>query len=680
MFAAGEAPDFLVPVATIVVTAAAVAWVCQRVGLVPIVGFLVAGVAIGPNALGLVGAEDTVEAAADIGVILLLFVIGIEFNLERLARERRMLIGGGSATIVGAAGVTVALVMPFGVDATSAVYTGLLVSVSSTAVVLSLLAMRHQTTSEAGRASVAILIFEDLAVIGMVLVIPMLGTEGGSALDVVGAIATAAVVIAAVVFGARRIMPPVLEAVARVCSTEVFLLAVLAICIGVGYVTQLAGVGVSLGAFLAGLAVSESRFSAHALGEILPLQIVFTATFFISVGMLLDPSFLFDEAGIVAAAVAFVLVVKAVTGATAAVLFGVAVPVAIGSAVLRAQIGEFSFVLEAAGRDAGLSPLGIDERGVQLFLATSVVLMIITPVISPITDRVIATRWNPRRAATAPAAAPTDGHAADGHGVDLRDHVIVAGYGRAAAELVAALRIRDVPFVVTSLDPAAGDTLARSQVPVLQGDATKPHLLERAGIRRAKVVVVADDEPELTARIASLAAELNADLRIVALAGHHHEIGELAAAGVTDVVAADRASHLQLAATVSHLAGTDRTRRAGEVVAFQHDPGVPCGHLTAIAPVAARTDGCEECLALGQRWVHLRICLTCGHVGCCDDSPGRHARAHATTTPHAVAASFEPDESWAWCYVDELDISTRTSAAGRVDERAEPADPPPSPV
>jgi monovalent cation:H+ antiporter-2, CPA2 family len=363
VLAAGEVPDFIAPLAAIVVAAAAVAWLCQRLGLVPIVGFLLAGVLIGPNALGVVEGAETVEIAAELGVVLLLFSIGIEFSLERLARVRRLVLGGGVLTVGLATAATAAVVLAFGGAARPALYTGLLVSVSPTAVVLSLLSARHEMTSTGGQLSVAVLVFEDIAVVAMVLLVPMLGTEGGSGLEVLQALGTAAVVIAGVLLVARRLMPPLLESVARLCSPEVFLLVVVATCTSTAYLTALAGVGVSLGAFLAGLVVSESRFSAHALGEVVPLQIVFTATFFLSVGMLLDPAFVLEEPLLVAAAVVAVLVIKATTGTVAARVVGIALPVAAASALVRAQIGEFSFVLEQVGRDAGLSPGDRASRG-----------------------------------------------------------------------------------------------------------------------------------------------------------------------------------------------------------------------------------------------------------------------------------------------------------------------------
>src|SRR4030095_4334641 len=195
----------------------------------------------------------------------------------------------------------------------------------------------------------------------------------------VWALTKAAAIIAVVLLVARRVMPVVLEQVARTCSPELFLLTVIAICFGTAFLTNLAGVSLSLGAFLAGLVVSESRFSQHALGEILPLQILFSATFFVSVGMLLDVGFLLRHLPLVLAAVALVLVLKAVTTATSVLALGYGGPVAAAAALTLAQVGEFSFVLDRAGRNAGLSPAGLGDSGSQAFIACTVLLMIATP-------------------------------------------------------------------------------------------------------------------------------------------------------------------------------------------------------------------------------------------------------------------------------------------------------------
>ena len=221
---------------------------------------------IGPNALGLVQDAELIDAAAELGVIFLLFTIGIEFSLEQLARIRRLIFVGGGLQV----GVTVALVtslcLLFGVDWRVGVFTGFLVALSSTAIVLKLFEGEGGIDSPVGNVSLGVLIFQDLAVVVMVLLIPMLGEGGGSALGLVGALLIAGALIVVVLTLATRVMPCILEAVARTCSQEIFLLTIVAICLGTAYVTSLAGVSLALGAFLAGLLVSESRFRAASFG------------------------------------------------------------------------------------------------------------------------------------------------------------------------------------------------------------------------------------------------------------------------------------------------------------------------------------------------------------------------------------------------------------------------------
>jgi CPA2 family monovalent cation:H+ antiporter-2 len=296
------APPFFVEVAALIVAGAVIAYVSARLGLVPIVGFLLAGVLIGPHALGLVG-QELADGAAEVGVILLLFTIGIEFSLDKLARLRRLILGGGALQVGLATAATAGILAALGVDWRAGVFTGFLVSLSSTAIVLKLLADRGETAAPHGEVGLAFLIFQDVAIIAMVLLVPMLGGAGGGAGEVALTLGRAAAIIVVVLFAARRLMPWVLEAVAKTCSPEIFLLSVIAVCFGTAYLTSLAGVSLSLGAFLAGLLVSESRFSEHALGEILPLQILFSAVFFVSVGMLLDLGFLVGNLPLVAAVV-----------------------------------------------------------------------------------------------------------------------------------------------------------------------------------------------------------------------------------------------------------------------------------------------------------------------------------------------------------------------------------------
>jgi CPA2 family monovalent cation:H+ antiporter-2 len=684
-------PAFFVEVAILIVAGAVIAFVANRLGFVPIVGFLLAGVLIGPNALGLVRDDALVDAAAEVGVVLLLFTIGIEFSMEKLSRIRRQIVVGGSLQVALAIALTMGVVLLLGGTWRVGLFTGFLVALSSTAIVLKLLANAGQMQSDAGQVSLALLIFQDLAVVAMVLVVPLLGGENGSVAGITWALAKAVLLVVAVLAIARRIMPRALEAVARTCSPEIFLLTVIAICFGTAYLTSLAGVSLSLGAFLAGLIISESAFAEHAIGEIMPLQILFSATFFVSVGMLLDPAFLFTNLPLVVAMVALVIVIKTATTGASVLALGYRAPLAVSTGLLLAQVGEFSFVLERAGRDVGLYAGGSAEAGSQAFIAASVLLMAFTPVLENLGERFSGKlRQRERDVAGRQEVAEAAEHRFD----DLVDHVIVAGYGMAGRRLARVLDRSGVPFVITTLSPTGADEAERDRYRVLRGDSSRMHTLVQVGAERARLLVNADDDPAMARRITAVARSLNPTLHIIVRTRYASEIRPLQEAGANVVITEELESIVQLfgevlrrysvdPAEVEELEETIRskgyraldsggrepvvdaaydetsvsrypidTERVYELPATASSSG--CGHLDATNPVTPSARGCEECLAIGDSWVHLRLCMTCGHVGCCNDSRNKHATKHYDATSHPIIRSIEPGEDWNFCYEDEL--------------------------
>lgn len=540
---AGAIPQYMTEVVALIVAGAIIAYVCFRLRLVPIVGFLLAGVLIGPNAFGLVKDQALVDATAEIGVILLLFTIGIEFSLEKLAKIQKLIFGGGTLQVgLTTLAVTILLAL-FGIDWRIGIFTGFLVALSSTAIVLKLLGESGETNSEPGQIGLGLLIFQDLAIVLMVLLVPTLAGSGGSSLEIVWALAKAGIIIALVLLVARRIMPKILEMVAKTCSPELFLLSVIAICFGTAYLTSLAGVSLSLGAFLAGLMVSESRFSQHALSETLPLQILFSATFFVSVGMLLDVRFLAENFPLVLGVIAVVLIIKMLTTGISVRALGYKMPVAAASALMLAQIGEFSFVLERAGREVGLSPAGMGTAGSQTFIAATVVLMVLTPLLMRVGDnlssKISAKSEQNNLPEESEAQIPS-------HLIDLEDHVIVAGYGQAARYLVRVLSGSGIPYIITTLSPDGANEAEAENLPVVRGDATKPFLLQLVGIDKAKMMVIADDNPAMAHRITSVARQQNPTMRIVVRTRYTAEVEHLAEAGADIVIAEELESIVQL--------------------------------------------------------------------------------------------------------------------------------------
>ncbi|MEM6792407.1 MAG: cation:proton antiporter [Acidobacteriota bacterium] len=678
---AAAAPPFLFEAVCLLVAGAAIAYLCSRLGLVPIVGFLAAGVLLGPNALGLITNQSLIDQAAELGVMLLLFTIGIEFSLEKLSRIKGLIFGGGGLQVTLVTVITTGAMVATGASWQSGVFTGFLIALSSTAIVVKLLADEAATATPRGRLSVAFLIFQDLGIIAMVLLLPTLAGTGGDAADVAKALGSAGLLIAVVLLAARRIMPPLLEKVALACSQEVFLLTIIAICLGTAYLSSLAGVSVSLGAFLAGLVVSESRFSHHALTEILPLQILFSAVFFVSVGMLLDLSYLFANPMPVLLTLLAVLALKILTTTGAALALRQPLPAALGSGLMLAQVGEFSFVLERAGRDLGLTPFGMEAGGSQIFVAATVVLMVVTPLLAKLGARL--DRVEGRQEALDPEELPPVDEEAL---AELRDHVIVAGYAASAQRLTKALASQEIPFLIVTLSPFGADEAEKLGMAVLRGDNGSAETLRHAGIGRARLMVVADDEPAKAEAVAAVARGLAPELKILVRTRSTRDAKTLAEAGADSVAADDLESTLRLCsevmltygaseeAVVEHVASVRRLAERGRLdsaaaagsllqdaaPAVSFDPEAPvslsgegCEHTEGLEPVLPASAGCQDCLETGDRWVHLRVCLVCGYVGCCDSSPNRHATAHFHATGHAVMKSLEPGEDWGWCYLHE---------------------------
>jgi CPA2 family monovalent cation:H+ antiporter-2 len=375
------APPLVADFAVLTISAAVLGYLSQRLRLESVVGFLIAGAVVGPNALGLIEDAELVEGMGEIGVIFLMFAIGLELSADRLRQMGALMVAGGALQVVSTIGLVTGLCALWGVDVKTGIYTGCLVALSSTAVVLKILSSRQQTESEVGRISIAFLIFQDIAVVVMVLLVPILGGEGGGAGDIVSALLKAAVVVIAVLVGSRFVVPPFLATVNRFANDEAFLFAVLAIAAGFAWLVTFFGMTASLGAFIGGIVVSSGVHRHRAEQFVTPFKMVFSAIFFASIGMLLDIGFVFDHLVLVAILSGLTMAVKVVPIAAAARMLGQRPASAAAAGFLLAQIGEFSFVLQKVGAEAGLSVAGQGADGDQAFIATTVVLIALTPVL-----------------------------------------------------------------------------------------------------------------------------------------------------------------------------------------------------------------------------------------------------------------------------------------------------------
>ena len=378
---------FLKDVVAIFGLSSAVIVASHHLRVPPIIGFLLTGILAGPHCLGLVGAVHQVDIFAEVGVILLLFAIGMELSLEELTRLKQPVFLGGGAqvllTILASAGLMYLAGMPPG----PAVFGGFLAALSSTAIVLKVLGEKAQLSAPHGRISLGVLIFQDVAVVPMMLLVPLLaGTDGNPWLHLGEMLLKGALVGLAVFIGARKLVLVVLEAVIRTRSRELFLMTTLGLCFAIALLTSAAGLSLSLGAFLAGLVMSDSEYSHSALEGVLPFRDVFTSVFFVSIGMLLDPFFVLHHVGYVLALTLVLLLLKAALASLAGKILGYPTHVAILGGLCLCQVGEFSFALAGVGLRHAL----LTGEDYQYFLAASIITMAVTPFLIAALPRISA--------------------------------------------------------------------------------------------------------------------------------------------------------------------------------------------------------------------------------------------------------------------------------------------------
>lgn len=508
----------------------AVIFVCHRCGLPPIVGFILTGVLSGPHVLGLVKAIHEVEILAEIGVVLLLFTIGIEFSFASLLQLRRSVLLGGPLQVGLTGLVFFALAWKGNLAIGESIFIGFLASLSSTAIVLKLLQTRAEVDAPHGASSLGILIFQDIIVVPMMLVTPMLaGVSQDLGVSVPLVILKGIGIILLVFIGAKWAVPHLLYQIARTRNRELFLLAVVVLCFAVAWGTAAAGLSLALGAFLAGLIISETEYSHQALGNILPFRDLFASIFFISIGMLLDVKFLLQNPLIIILATGFVLAAKGLIGGFSAILLGFPLRTAILVGMTLSQVGEFSFVLSKSGTAYGLL-MGTEY---QIFLDVTILTMALTPLMITAGPRVAEAAGRlplPVRWKAGAVAVPA---------LDVkkpRDHLIMVGFGVTGRNVSRAAQAARVPYVVIEMNPETVRRERERGEPIYYGDATHEEILYLANIRAARIVVVAINDPAATRRITELARKLNNQVYIIVRTRYLSELQPLYDLGANEVV------------------------------------------------------------------------------------------------------------------------------------------------
>ena len=523
--------------------ALALGYVTQRLGLSPIVGYLLAGTLVGPHTPGFVADTALAEQLAEIGVILLMFGVGLQFHIEELLAVRRVAIPGAVAQSVVATALGALLAVALGWERSAGLIFGMALAVASTVVLIRVLADHNDLHTQAGHIAVGWLVVEDLfTVIALVLLPAFFGTGAGTsaatplwlALGVTALKVSALVAFTSVV--GTRVIPRVLDYVAATRSRELFTLTVLVIALGIAVGSALIfSVSMALGAFLAGMIVGRSDYSLRAASEALPMRDAFAVLFFVSVGMLLDPGSLLASPGLVIGALAVVLVGKPLVALVIVWAMKYPFKVALTVAIALAQIGEFSFILATMGRELGMLTTAVTN----VIVATSIVSIVLNPLvyrtIGPV-DAWVARRPRLRRMLNRAVSTPSDlATSAGGHTTDPRHRAVVIGYGPTGRTVVRLLRANGIVPTVVDLNMDTVRSLQQDGIDAIYGDATRPETLEAAGVARADSLILGSVGMADSSEVIRNARGLNPHVRVLARAPYLRDLASLTEAGANRV-------------------------------------------------------------------------------------------------------------------------------------------------
>ena len=552
-----EGLDPVVTIAILLAAALVGGMVAHRLRQPVILGYLVIGVAVGPHALGLVDDLELIEAVATIGVALLMFTLGLEVSIAQLREVGKVGLWGGVAQVLATFGLGLIVgITLFKWSPAQAALFGLIISLSSTAVCLKILMERGELTSVHGRIMLAFLIFQDISVVVMVVILPLMGgMEENILLSLATAVGKAVLFIGVAIVAGRWVLPWLMGRVGGVRARELFLLTVLVLCLGAAIGTQIFGLSIVFGAFLVGMVLRETRFVHQALAEITPLRDIFATLFFVSLGMLLDPMFLVQNWALVAMMVAVIIALKLLVVFGVVRLFGYSARVALLTGAGLFQIGEFGFILAQGGINVGI----LSQQLYSLILASAIITMLLTPISVSLTSRLFS-RWpwarGGRRMAagevsTSPASVP----------VKVLDRVVVAGYGRVGQNIAQGLQDAGIHYLVIDIDPERVSEARTASRPRMYGDASNVHVLEKAGLDKARALVITYPDPMAVVTTAKIALSINPELKIMARVHRAREADILKGLGITELVSPEYEASYRFIKRLLNISRLDKEER-----------------------------------------------------------------------------------------------------------------------
>jgi CPA2 family monovalent cation:H+ antiporter-2 len=530
-----EAFPFLGDLVVVATVSATVALLLNRLRIPTIAGFLVAGALLGPQGFAWVRSQEFIEKLSGVGVVLLLFTIGLEFSLQKIRDIFRQAALGGLAQVILTLLVAYLIARSFGVSQGQSVFYGFLFALSSTAVVLRVLADRGESDAPHGRFIIGTLIFQDICVVPMVLIVPLLvggQTLAGGTLAISIALLKAAAMISATFVISRFIVPRIFAWVDASQSREIFLLTVICLCLGTAWLSEQAGLSIALGAFLSGMIVADTEYGHRAMGDVLPLRDAFLSLFFVSLGMLFDYRLLIEQPLVVALLLAGFLLLKGLLATLSAMFMRFPARVAWLAGVGLAQFGEFGFVLTQVAVESKL----VSQAEVQPVLTAGVMSICVTPVLLK-----LAPHFSAGERILAPLERLLGVRGVDSldrshANISLREHVVLVGYGVAGQRCAEELQGRSVPFIAIELNSKNVRHGKTKHTPVFYGDASSPEALKHAHLQSAKLMLVMINDPQAVYRILDSARSVAPHLPILVRTHYVMDREKLIKAGATDVV------------------------------------------------------------------------------------------------------------------------------------------------
>jgi K+:H+ antiporter len=503
-----------------------VVYLFNKLKVPAIVGFLFSGILIGPSIAGLISDHHQIEILGEIGVILLLFSIGVEFSVSKLIELRKTILLGGGTQVIATIGITILLMVLLGQQLSNAVFFGFLVALSSTAIVLNMLSSSGAINTKYGQMALGVLIFQDIIIVVMMLLTPMIAGEGGDiGPQLLNLFLKIGGLLVIVFIAGRWVFPFIMLQVARTRIRELFLLSILTIVSLIVLLTHVAGISLALGAFIAGLIVSESDYNHHALASVVPFKDIFSSIFFVSIGMMLDVTFLIDNILTVSIVILVLLAIKFITGSLAALVMKHNLATIITTGFTIIQIGEFSFVLSTVGMQYNL----IDGELYQLFLSSAVITMAMTPFLLMLGPKIASkvSHYRNRRLPT-----DLDSQISD----NLSNHLVIIGFGLNGRNVAMAARRAEIPYIIIEMNP---DTVRKEKAkgePIFYGDAQQEEVLNHAKLSKASIAVVAIADSSAIRNIARTIKHVNEKIYLIVRTRFVTEVQELLKIGSDDVI------------------------------------------------------------------------------------------------------------------------------------------------